>query len=178
MLERGERGAIMNIRVLNETDAQDYQALRLRALQTDAESFGSTYEREVHFTIEVIQERIRQAEDRYVLGAFQEDGSLVGVVRFMRATDRKSRHKGDIYGMYVAPEVRGQGVGKKLLVEVITRAKEFDGVEQIHLQVVTKNASAKKLYMSLGFETYGVEPRGLKEGDQYFDEDLMVLFLK
>ncbi|MFC7686261.1 GNAT family N-acetyltransferase [Ureibacillus sp. GCM10028918] len=168
----------MNIRLLNEEDAQKYQALRLRALQTDPENFGSTYEREVHFTIEVVEERIRQAEDRYVLGAFNEEGSLVGVVRFMRALDLKSRHKGSIYGMYVATEVRGQGVGRTLMVEVIKRAKDFDGVEQIHLQVVSTNESAKKLYKSLGFKTYGVEPRGLKEGDQYFDEDLMVLFLE
>ncbi|QCR31036.1 GNAT family N-acetyltransferase [Lysinibacillus sp. SGAir0095] len=168
----------MNIRILNEADAQIYQSLRLRGLQTDPESFGSTYEREVNFPIEAVEERIRQGEDRFVLGAFNEEGSLVGVVRFMRATDRKSRHKGDIYGMYVAPEVRGQGVGKALMMESITRAKDFDGVEQIHLQVVSKNKSAKKLYQSLGFETYGVEPRGLKEGDEYFDEDLMVLFLK
>lgn len=168
----------MNIRVLNEADAADYQALRLRALQTDPISFGSTYEREVNFSTEMVKERVRPAEDRIVLGAFQEDCALVGIVRFMRDMDRKSRHKGNIYGMYVAPEVRGQGAGKALMVEAISRAKDFEGVEQIHLQVISQNASAKKLYQSLGFETYGVEPRGLKEGEQYFDEDLMILFLK
>ncbi|WP_404427389.1 GNAT family N-acetyltransferase [Ureibacillus chungkukjangi] len=168
----------MNIRVLNVADAQIYHELRLRALQTDPESFGSTYEREVNFPIEAVEERIRQAEDRYVLGAFEEGGALVGVVRFMRDTARKSKHKGNIYGMYVAPEVRGHGVGKKLMQEAIIRAKDFDGVEQIHLQVVSKNESAKKLYQSLGFTTYGIEPRGLKEGDEYFDEDLMILILK
>ena len=149
----------MNLRELNEADAQIYQALRLRALKTDSESFGSTYEREVNFSNVAVQERIRTKEDRYVLGAFQEDGSLVGIVRFMRDTDLKSKHKGNIYGMYVAPEVRGQGVGKALMAEVIERAKGFEGVEQIHLQVVSSNESAKKLYKSLGFETYGVEPR-------------------
>ncbi|HWL12274.1 MAG TPA: GNAT family N-acetyltransferase [Ureibacillus sp.] len=168
----------MNIRVLNEADADMYQSLRLSALQTNPESFGSTYEREVQFSVEMVRERVRPAEDRYVLGAFAEDGSLEGIVRFMRDTDLKSKHKGNIYGMYVAPEVRGQGVGKALMAEAIERAKEFEGVEQIHLQVVSTNGSAKKLYESLGFETYGVEPRALKANGQYFDEDLMVLFLK
>lgn len=168
----------MNIRVLSEADAKSYQALRLRALQTDPDSFGSTYEREVHFTIEQVEERVRQAEDRYVLGAFHEDGSLVGIVRFMRESDLKSKHKGTIYGMYIAPEVRGQGVGKALMVETIALAKNSDGVEQIHLQVVSKNETAKKLYKSLGFETYGIEPKALKDNEQYYDEELMVLFLK
>ena len=168
----------MNIRLLNVADAKDYQTLRLRALQTDPESFGSTYEREVNFPIEAVEERIRHAEDRFVLGAFDDAGLLVGVVRFMRDMDRKSKHKGNIYGMYVAPEVRGQGVGKALMVEALNYVKQFDGVEQIHLQVVSKNEGAKKLYKSLGFETYGIEPRGLKDGDEYFDEELMVLILK
>ena len=172
------RRGVMNIRVLNEADADMYQSLRLSALQTNPESFGSTYEREVQFSVEMVRERVRPAEDRYVLGAFAEDGSLEGIVRFMRDTDLKSKHKGNIYGMYVAPEVRGQGVGKALMAEAIERAKEFEGVEQIHLQVVSTNGSAKKLYESLGFETYGVEPRALKANGQYFDEDLMVLFLK
>lgn len=168
----------MTIRALTEADAQSYQALRLRALQTDPESFGSTYEREVAFSVEMVQERIRQDENRFVLGAFQEDGSLVGIVRFMQDTDLKSKHKGNIYGMYVASEVRGQGVGKALMTETIARAKDLDGVEQILLQVVSTNTSAKKLYESLGFETYGVEPRALKDNDRYFDEDFMILILK
>lgn len=34
----------MTIRKLTESDVSNYQALRLRALQTDPESFGSTYD--------------------------------------------------------------------------------------------------------------------------------------
>jgi ribosomal protein S18 acetylase RimI-like enzyme len=167
----------MNIRVLDEVDASIYQELRLRALETNPESFGSTYEREVKFSTKQFQERVRLAEDRFMLGAFDDNGSLVGVVRFMRETDLKSKHKGNIYGMFVAPEMRGQGVGRALMLEVIKRVKDFRGVEQIILQVVSTNASAKKLYESIGFETYGVEPRALKDKGQYFDEELMVLFL-
>ncbi|MEK9197106.1 MULTISPECIES: GNAT family N-acetyltransferase [Bacillales] len=167
----------MNIRILKQEDAQVYQSLRLRALQTNPEAFGSTYEREVAFTQEMVEERIRATEDSYGLGAFDEKGELLGVVRFVRETGMKEKHKGTIYGMYVAPETRGQGVGKALLQEVISRAKDFEGVEQIRLQVVSTNESAKKLYQSLGFETYGVEPRALLHNGQYLDEDMMVLFL-
>lgn len=167
----------MKIRVLSEADAGDYQALRLRALQTNPESFGSTYEREAVFTIEMVQERIRPDENKFVLGAYNTDGSLVGIVTFIRETLLKSQHKGNIYGMYVAPETRGQGVGKALMLEVIQQAKKTEGLEQVILQVVSTNGSAKKFYKSLGFETYGVEPRAIKDRGLYFDEDLMVLFL-
>nr|WP_283942835.1 GNAT family N-acetyltransferase [Paenibacillus konkukensis] len=78
----------------------------------------------------------------------------------------------------VEPQFRGRGLGKTLLIALIERAtKECEGLEQIHLTVVSNNKSAKRLYVSLGFEVYGVEPYALKSDEQYFDEDLMILRL-
>ncbi|CRI00648.1 Uncharacterised protein [Streptococcus pneumoniae] len=45
------------------------------------------------------------------------------------------------------------------------------------LDVVVGNDAAKKLYESLGFQTYGVQERSLKHNGQYWDEEHMVLFL-
>ncbi|COR37397.1 Uncharacterised protein [Streptococcus pneumoniae] len=45
------------------------------------------------------------------------------------------------------------------------------------LDVVVGNVGAKKLYESLGFQTYGVQERSLKHNGQYWDEEHMVLFL-
>ena len=61
------------------------------------------------------------------------------------------------------------------MIELLKQAKKCDGLEQIKLAVVSDNSSAKKLYRSLGFKTYGVEPNALKYNGKYFDEDLMVL---
>jgi len=38
--------------------------------------------------------------------------------------------------------------------------------------------AAMRLYHSLGFVAYGTEPCALKLGDQYLDEDLMILRLR
>jgi hypothetical protein len=35
--------------------------------------------------------------------------------------------------------------------------------------------AARRLYRSLGFEPYGVEPRGLACAGRYFDQELLVL---
>jgi ribosomal protein S18 acetylase RimI-like enzyme len=43
------------------------------------------------------------------------------------------------------------------------------------LQVAVTQAAARRLYESLGFSVYGREPRALKIGDLYIDEDLLVL---
>lgn len=167
----------MKIRILNESDAQLYQELRLNGLKVNPEEFGSTYEREVKFPLETVAERLKPTKDKFVLGAFDDSGLLVGIVTFIRENRLKTSHKGNVFGMYVAPEDRGQGLGKSLMVELIRRVKNCDGLEQINLTVVSENGSAKKLYKSVGFEVYGVERNALKFNEQYFDEDLMVLYI-
>jgi ribosomal protein S18 acetylase RimI-like enzyme len=168
----------MNIRLLNESDSPAYQVLRLRALKNDPGSFGSTYEQEVVRPLEAFSNRIQHTENQFTLGCFDNSDSLMGIVHFAREDRLKTAHKGNVYGMYVDPEFRGQGIGRCLLVALIERAiRDCDGLEQIHLVVVSNNEPAKRLYAALGFEVYGVEPHALKHDGQYFDEDLMILKL-
>ena len=165
------------IRTLNEFDAEAYQDIRLNALFRNPEAFESTYEREVEFSLKYVSERIKPTEDKFVLGAFAEDGSLIGIVAFVRESGLKVKHKGNIFGMYVAPEARGCGIGKALLLELVKKARACEGLEHINLTVVSNNEAAVKLYRSVGFETYGVEHRALQCNGIYYDEDLMVLRL-
>ncbi|QKS48882.1 GNAT family N-acetyltransferase (plasmid) [Paenibacillus cellulosilyticus] len=167
----------MHIRLLESSDAAQYQALRLRGLMTNPEAFGSTYEREVDFTLAFVEERLKPVEGKFTLGAFDAEGQLVGIVTFVRESSAKISHKGNVYGMYTAPEVRGQGAGRALLLALIDRARGCSGLEQINLAVITDNAPARRLYQSLGFITYGTEQRALKYEEQYWDEDYMVFRL-
>ncbi|KMY54110.1 acetyltransferase [Bacillus sp. FJAT-27231] len=165
----------MNIRILKESDAKLYQEIRLSALKVNPEAFGSTYEREVDFSVETIKERIKPTKDQFILGSFNDSGSLVGIVTFIREDNPKANHKGNIFGLYVIPERRGQGLGKTLIAELIRQAQSHNGLEQIRLTVVSDNDPAKKLYKSLGFKVYGIERNALKFNGKYFDEVLMVL---
>src|SRR5690606_11234690 len=169
----------MNIRLLNDSDAELYREVRLRALKNDPDAFGSTYEQEETRPLGQTIERIRHTKDQFTLGCFVDSNTLVGIVNFLRENRTKTAHKGNIYGMYVEPHSRGRGVGKALLLALIERAiKECEGLEQIHLTVVSNNKPATRLYASLGFEVYGIEPHALKVDEQYFDEDLMILRLR
>lgn len=167
----------MEMRILKPTDALMYQQVRLTALKSEPLAFGSTYEREVNFPLETVAAQLEPSDNKFVLGAFKNDGSLVGIITFMRENNLKTSHKGNIYGMYVAPQERRQGIGKLLMKELINRAKKCEGLEQIKLSVVSNNISAKQLYKLLGFELYGVERNALKFNGQYCDEDLMVLHI-
>ena len=111
------------------------------------------------------------------MGAFI-DHQLIGMAGFFRRKGEKIRHRGGIWGVYVSEACRGQGVGRKLLAELISRIELLPGIEQVALAVSRQNAGAKALYESLGFEVYGCEKRALKVGDEYVDEELMVLYFK
>lgn len=80
--------------------------------------------------------------------------------------------------MYVSQDMRGNGLGRLLMLELIRKAKDCDGLEQINLTVVSNKESAKQLYRSVGFEIYGVERNALKYNGQYFDEDFMYCHYK
>jgi hypothetical protein len=49
------------------------------------------------------------------------------------------------------------------------------GLEQINLSVVLTSKEARQLFISLGFEPYGLEKHALKLHNQYFDQELMTL---
>ncbi|HEU5440749.1 MAG TPA: GNAT family N-acetyltransferase [Ktedonobacterales bacterium] len=169
----------MPIRELTEQDAAEYWALRLRALREDPEAFGSSYEESKDRPLQQTNERLREGAtsgDSFTLGAYDE-GRLVGMVVIVRAPNEKSRHTANLYSMYVAPEARGRGYGRALVGAAIERARAMPGLEQIYLAVVTTNTSARSLYLSVGFEIYGIIPRALKLGETYLDEEEMVLWL-
>ena len=71
----------------------------------------------------------------------------------------------------------GRGYGRLLMNEVLKHVLELGSIEQINLTVVATNYVAKRLYASLGFTVFAYEKRGIKDGDAYYDEEQMVLFL-
>jgi RimJ/RimL family protein N-acetyltransferase len=171
----------MEIRELTESDAAAFRALRLRALRDHPDAFAQTYDDAAARPPESYAEQLQAAAaspDDCILGAFDAEGTLVGMVGFRREIYAKVRHRGYIWGMYTAPEARGKGTGRALLAEAIRRARAIPGVEQINLSVVTRNPTARTLYLSMGFEVYGLERRALKLPDgTYLDEEHMVLRL-
>ena len=168
------------IRELTGDDAGEFRSLRLRALKEHPDAFGSSYEAEVTVPNAATAERLRRnaaSQGSLTLGAYRGQ-MLVGMVGLVQETREKTRHKGNIWGMYVPIEEQGKGTGRALLSRAIELARGMAGLEQLHLAVVSRNSRARDLYASFGFETYGVEPRALFVDGEYLDEEHMVLFLR
>jgi ribosomal protein S18 acetylase RimI-like enzyme len=168
----------MHLRLLTADDAEAWWQLRLEMLGNDPESFADSVEEHEQTTVEAARQRLAASHpaENFIVGAF-EDGKLAGTAGFFRRQHKKERHKGHIWGVYVQPQSRGKAAGRALMQEIIRRARQMDGLEQITL-VASAHLPAQKLYQSVGFESYGLERRSLKIGEQYVNDVLMVLWFR
>ena len=159
------------VRRLGAEDAAAFQTLRLEALARDPCAFAASHDEEAGQSLAHVAARL---ERQPVFGGF-EKGALLGVAGFAMPPLAKKRHKGLLWGLYVREVARGRGLGRALVVQVIEHARTH--ALQLHVAVVTTNDAARRLYRTLGFTTYGLEPRGLACAGRYFDQELMVLML-
>ena len=95
-----------------------------------------------------------------------KDGSLVGSVGLFR----EDKTTCQLRKMYLAPTLRGCGLGKYLLHYVIERARE-SGFKQMTLETSSKLAAANSLYTRFGFHPIKLESPS-KRADQAYAIDL------
>ena len=163
----------MHVHTLTPQDATEYQALRLRGLAEAPTAFASSYEEEVGTPIDEIARRLQPKESGTIFGAFVEE-QLVGLAGVQRESMRKLSHKASLWGMYVSPEHRRNGVASLLLRHALPYAWKSLGVTQVNLGVHTENASAIALYRSFGFIVWGTEIGSLVVGAEPLNEHHMV----
>ena len=166
----------MEIRYLNADDAGEWLRLRLEALKGDPAAFSASLEEYECLSVEEVKRRLWSGTDAFVVGA-KEDGRLIGMAGFYRDRGTKTQHKGHVWGVYVSPTARRKGAGRMLMQKLLEKAAKIAGVEQILISVTATQTAAVKLYRSLGFEPFGREPRALKVGDRFIDEEHMVMTL-
>jgi ribosomal protein S18 acetylase RimI-like enzyme len=166
-----EERVMAEVRLLGPADAAAYRALRLDALARHPCAFRAHHDEEAGQSLAAFAARL---EADAVFGGFCQ-GGLCGLAGLEIPQARNKRHKGTLFGVYVCPHRRGAGQGAALVEAVIGHAR--GRVEQLHAAVVVDALPARALYRKLGFERYGLEPRALKVGGQYFDQELLVLRL-
>lgn len=161
-------------RLLTEKDAAIFRELRTRGCHEEPGSFLMTGEE-----MEALPDKniLRFFSGSWIAGAFI-DGELVGITGLTRNKGIKTRHKGTVWGVYVAPEARGLGCGRAMIGMVLNEAEQA-GMEAIMLSTDVTNSITVSLYKELGFEPYGIERHILKlEDGRYVDDVWMIKFLK
>lgn len=122
-----------------------------------------TYPEENSFTVQEEAKFLKahsESKNAIEIAAFV-DGRIAGTAGIDPIDDKeKIRHRAD-FGIAIEKAYWGRGIGKALTLACIECAKQA-GYLQIELEVVAENASAVRLYESVGFQEYGRNPRGFR----------------
>lgn len=157
----------IDIRRVMPADAALYRVARLEGLQHHPEAFSASFETERVQADSFFAERLATSE---VLGAFG-GGELLGIVGLRVQPGLKEAHKGLLWGMYVRPQARQAGIGRRLVGALLEAARPR--VELVQLFVWQGNAAARALYESFGFIEYGLELNAVKHNGTYYNMVLM-----
>lgn len=162
------------IRALADDDLDAFIALRQRALRECPLAFSSSAENDFASSRELLLPQIARAPEWMLFGAF--DGTLVGSVGLYRARHAKAAHRMQLWGMYVAPEHRGRGLGAQLLEAAVAHARGL-GAVWVDLSVTSAADAARGLYERAGFVAWGAQRDALRHEGQGADEHHMALEL-
>ena len=122
--------ANIEIRRLGAEDAETFRDIRLEALRCNPEAFGSTFEAEKDKPLSWFCERLGTS---HVHGAFRA-AKLIGIAVLVIQQSAKMAHKGALVSMYVRPQARRLGVGRRLVEAIIDTARWH--VELVQLDVL------------------------------------------
>ncbi|MBX3358499.1 MAG: GNAT family N-acetyltransferase [Phycisphaeraceae bacterium] len=162
------------VRALGTHDAAAYLAVR-RAMLDDS-PWAYTASPGDDFAADVEGARAWLAKPENAIFACEpesEPGRLAAVAGVHRLARLKARHRALVWGVWCEPAFRGQGLGRAVVAAAVQRASQWPGVTIIGLSVSTRGGPARRLYESLGFEAWGVEPGGIVVNGEEVDEVYM-----
>jgi RimJ/RimL family protein N-acetyltransferase len=129
---------------------------------------GLTLEEELARPLQGFKDQLSYPDPNTAFGAFLGE-ALVGTAAVAWPSKlASSRHKTNLWGVFVWPQVRGNGFGRAVVCKAIDHAFA-NGARRINLQVFVPNPEALALYLSLGFVEYGREPEAVCLAGVYYD---------
>jgi len=139
-----------------------YRDLRLAALSDSPDAFGSTLSTELERPPEMWRDRLQAAKTSGLNLPLLAHANAQPAGLVWAKVDGSQHGVINVFQMWVAPEHRGQGIGRALLGCVLAWAKQ-QAARELHLGVACGDSPAMRLYLSNGFSPFGrTEP--LRDG--------------
>jgi len=146
----------VEIRRLRKGDGARLREVRLRALQDAPYAFSSWFGREAEYGSELWESRATDSDlnGNAVVFVVVEDERSLGMAGGFFIGEK--REVATLWGMWVDPSVRRQGLARELLEAVAAWARDA-GADRLRLAVTECEASrpAAALYLALGFVETG-----------------------
>lgn len=157
----------MHVALLTASDALQYRELMLEAYVHAADAFTSTAGERRAEPLSWWVDRIAAASGlSQSFGAFAGQ-QLVGTVALEYSAKPKTRHAALVLGMYVKPGARRLRAGTMLMQAAVAAASARPEVRTLRLTVTEGNTPAIRLYESIGFAAWGVEPMAISTPSGY-----------
>ena len=102
------------------------------------------------------------------------DGKIVGNCQISWSSGIKTRHRADV-AIAIRKEFWNQGIGTRLLQELIHIAEENENILQMELEFVEGNSRARALYEKMGFRITGVKPNAIRLKDGTLLNDYLMI---
>jgi ribosomal protein S18 acetylase RimI-like enzyme len=161
----------MKIRKLTTNDYDAYFSLRLESLQQCPAMYATDANDWQAAPRGVIEKHLvlSESDQSPILSAWHGD-ALVGLIGLMVDTRPTVRHKATLWGFYVLPAIRRQGVGQALVQSIISAANMVPHLEQLRAVVAVDGEGVMRFFESCGFREYGREPRAKCLAGVYHDQ--------
>ncbi|MDN2708545.1 GNAT family N-acetyltransferase [Janthinobacterium sp. SUN118] len=138
------------VRPLAPDDAAAYRALRLAGIAELPAAFCTTHAAESGLPLAQIAQRLQTTPYQIIFGTFKGE-QLIAMAGLRREPIAVVHDKASLWGVYVAPQARGQGIGRQLLRAAIAHASSIPDLARLRLAVAQDNHAALTLYLACGF---------------------------
>lgn len=138
------------IRKLTEDDWREFSRIRLKALATDPNVFGSNYEREKDTPEDDWRKTLRSEETAVFL--IYDDETPIGITCIGIDRNDATKKTALLWGSWLAPEFRGKGLSELMYQARIDWAKRQPTVEKIIVSHRASNLSSKFANQKHGFK--------------------------
>jgi ribosomal protein S18 acetylase RimI-like enzyme len=152
----------MHVAILDSSNVLAYRELMLEAYEHAADAFTTTgAERRAEPESWWVKRIGSSSGSTTAFGAW-DNQKLVGTVAIEYSVKPKTRHSALVLGMYVMPLYRSLGVGRSLMEAAVAAARARQEISVLTLTLTEGNEPALRLYRSLGFEVWGIEPMAIR----------------
>ena len=139
----------VSIRQLNENDWREFSQIRLKALKTDPEVFGSNYESESKFTESDWRSRL-QSNDSAVFMIFAVD-TPIGMTGVSLWREDETNRTAIFWGSWLEPDFRRKGLSEMMYRARLDWVKKRPTIERIIVSHRASNVASKYANQKHGF---------------------------
>lgn len=145
---------------------EKFRDIRLKALQSDPQAFGNTFEGESQKDMAYWKDKLSHPERRFY--SAEEGGTFIAMAGLKKIAEDNWM----VTGVYTVPEWRGKNTAQKLVYQVIDEAVKA-GAHKASLMVNIQQEAAVGMYKKMGFKVIRIEHDQMMGDGKVYDEYYM-----